>query len=158
MAKQRGSSSNGTPPTFDARTYQRIFGATFADASHRALITIGTRTWTKWQLGRLGCPHPAAAAAVQRALDTMRITTPAQLIERAPEFGKYARLGVTAYAVVMALVLDCGGDVEQAHGDEASFHAIHARALRAMQPTPEDEQRTSPREGVSRKKTRRRTV
>lgn len=155
MAKSNG---NGSSATFDPRVYQSIFGSTFANKDHEALITIGTRQWTKWQLGRIGCPHPSAAVAVQRTIATMRIKTPAELVERASEFGRYAGLGVTAYAVVMALVADCGGDIAAAHGEEVSFGAMHSRALRAMQPTSGDKKTRGPSESPAKGKARRRKV
>lgn len=150
------SSTNGNSKYVDPRQYQGILGSTFATQSHRPLITIGPRSWNKWQLGRLGCPHPSAAVRIQRVLETLRITTTKEFIARASEFGRFENIGVTCYWVVLALVADCGGDIEEAHGEEKSFNAIHHAALKAMQPTPADKTVRGPSENPAKGKARRR--
>jgi hypothetical protein len=106
---------------------------TFSRAEHKAIVTIGRRSWSKWDLGRIGCPHPSAAVRVQRLISALDIKTPAQFIERAHEFGKFKDLGVVSYWTVLALARDLGGDIEAVHGEDVSFHAIHTRALKAQQ-------------------------
>jgi hypothetical protein len=114
----------------DPAGYRHILGATFSQAEHRAVITIGNRSWSKWQLGRIGCPHPAAATRVARMMQQLGITTVQQFLERAHEFGSFKTMGVTCYWTVLALARDLGGTIEQVHGDARSFHAIHTRALK----------------------------
>lgn len=151
--------SNGTKQiSVDPAAYQGILGSTFAKAEHHPLITIGPRSWTKWQLGRLGCPHPAAAVRVQRILKTLRINSPEEFIERASEFGRFEKVGVTCYWLVLALVADCGGDIELAHGETKSFQAIHGAALRAMRPTSADKKTRGPSENPEPGKRRRRAA
>lgn len=144
--------------TLDPLAYSGILGSTFANHDHQPLITIGSRSWTRWQLGRLGCPHPAAATRIQRVLETLQIKTPAEFVKRASEFGRFEKVGVTCYWVVLALVADCGGDIETAHGEEKSFGAVHSAALRAMQPTPADKKVRGPSENPMNGKARRRKV
>jgi hypothetical protein len=115
----------------DPSAYQKIVGATFAKAEHRALITIGKRAWSKWDLGRIGCPHPSAAIRVQRLIQQLEIRTEKQFLDQAHEFGRYRTLGVTSYWTVLALARDLGADIETVHGEPVSFHAIHTRALKA---------------------------
>lgn len=126
--------------------YTGILGSTFAKQEHQPLVTIGGRSWTKWQLGRLGAPHAGAAKRIQRVIQTLRITSTTDFIKRASEFGKFQDIGVTCYWVVLALVADCGGDPEVAHGEDRSFNAVHTRALKAMRPTPADKQVRGPSE------------
>ena len=117
------------PADLNPADYRPILGATFAQAEHRAIITIGGRSWSKWQLGRIGCPHPAAAARVARMVKQLGITTAAQFLERAHEFGRFKTMGVTCYWTVLALARDLGADIATVHGDPRSFATIHHRAL-----------------------------
>ena len=123
---------NGTP--VDPQAFQKIVGSTFSKAEHRAVIAIGNRTWSKWDLGRLGCPHPAAATRVARMVAQLQIKTAKEFIDRAHEFGEYKSLGVTCYWLVLALASDLGADIEQAHGSDRSFYTIHRLALKPDTP------------------------
>jgi hypothetical protein len=114
----------------DPTSYQKIVGATFCKSEHRALIVIGKKSWSKLDLGRIYCPHPMAARRVQMAIQQLGITTPAQFIARAHEFGRLKHLGVTAYWTVLALCRDLGADIETVHGEQRSFHSIHTKALK----------------------------
>jgi hypothetical protein len=125
-------SADESTPVIDPAAYQKIVGATFTKAEHKPIVTIGRRSWSKWDLGRIGCPHPSAAVRVQRLISALDIKTPAQFIERAHEFGKFKDLGVVSYWTVLALARDLGGDIEEVHGEDVSFHAIHSRALKAQ--------------------------
>ena len=128
MAAENG---NGLSDTIvDPMAYQRIVGLTFASAEHRPLVTIGKRTWNKWQLGRIGCPHPSAAVRVNRVLQQLRIKTVSEFLQRAHDFGRYKDLGVTSYWTVLALARDCGADIDQVHNDDRSFGAVHRSALK----------------------------
>ena len=120
-------SSNGA---IDPLAYQSIVGASFATHDHRPLIVIGNRQWDRWQLGRLGCPHPSAAVRVQRVLKTLRITTVEGFVNAVPQFAAYRDIGVTSYWVVLALLHDLGRNVNDAHGDNPTFNTMHHRALK----------------------------
>jgi hypothetical protein len=110
--------------------YTRILGSTFSKAEHRPLITIGKRSWSKWDLGRIGCPHPGAATRVARLITQLEIRTERQFLDRAHEFGRFKTLGVTCYWTVLALARDLGAEIETVHGDARSFHTIHHHALK----------------------------
>lgn len=114
----------------DALAYQKIVGATFAKAEHRPLVTIGKRSWDKWQLGRIGCPHPGAAVRVQRVITALGIKSIPEFLAHASDFGRYKDLGVTSYWTVLALAQDCGADIEHVHGSDQSFSSIHTKALK----------------------------
>jgi len=132
------------PTALDPRAFTNIVGSTFANADHRPLIRLGSRAWNKWDLGRLGCPHPVAAVKVARVLHTLGITTPAAFLAAAPTFGAFRDIGVTSYWVVLALVHDLGADPAQVHGAERpSFHAIHRHALKQEQTAAHDQRRTT---------------
>lgn len=114
----------------DPMAHQKIVGATFAKAEHFPLVVIGSRTWNRWQLGRIGCPHPSAAVKVNRMIQSEGIKSPADFIARAREFGGFKGLGVTCYWTVLALARDCGADIDDVHGEDRSFHAVHTAALK----------------------------
>lgn len=114
----------------DPMAHQKIVGATFAKAEYRPLVVIGKRQWNKWQLGRIGCPHPSAAVKVNNMIQVLGIKTPSEFVERAQEFGGFKGLGVTAYWVALAIAQECGGDIDDVHGERASFHTVHRVALK----------------------------
>lgn len=117
------------PSALDPQAYQRIVGATFAKAEHRTVITIGNKTWSRYELGRLGCPHPAAASRVAQLLARLGIRTRDEFLDRAHEFGGFKSIGVTCYWVVLALARDLGADIETVHDSDRSFAVIHRHAL-----------------------------
>ncbi len=114
----------------DPMAHQKIVGATFAKAEHHPLVVIGKKQWNKWQLGRIGCPHPSAAVRVNRMIQQLGIKTPAEFLQRAHEFGGFKGLGVTCYWTALALAHDLGGDIDSVHADDHSFHSVHRRALK----------------------------
>lgn len=115
----------------DPSAYQQIVGATFANHDHRPLIVIGDRQWNRWQLGCLGCPHPAAAVRVNRVIKTLQINSVSEFLALAPTFGEYKDLGVTSYWVVLALIHDLGHRIETFHGkDNPSFATMHRHAMK----------------------------
>lgn len=122
------------PTAVDPQAYTKILGSTFGKAEHRSLITIGNRSWSKWELGRIGCPHPAAAVRVARMIAQLEIRTTKDFLSRAHEFGGFKGQGVTCYWTVLALARDLGAEIEAVHGDARSFHAIHTKALKADNP------------------------
>lgn len=124
----------------DPQAYTQILGATFSKLEHRPLITIGNRSWSKWELGRIGCPHPAAATRVARMIQQLEIKTVKEFLDRAHEFGGFKTMGVTCYWTVLALAKDCGAEIEAVHGSDSSFQSIHSKALKAEQ-TPKPRRR-----------------
>jgi hypothetical protein len=119
----------------DPSDHQKIVGATFAKHDHLPLVVIGDRSWNRWQLGRIGCPHPVAAMRVNRVIKTLGIKTVREFLDRASEFGRFKDLGVTSYWTVLALAADCGRSIEEVHGEEQSFYAMHKAALKALEST-----------------------
>ncbi|HKB36836.1 MAG TPA: hypothetical protein VKD72_10295 [Gemmataceae bacterium] len=132
MAQKKHRSSTAIDP----RAYQQIVGATFANYDHRPLIVIGNRSWTRWELGRLGCPHPAAAVRINRVIKTLNITTVADFLQhaQADTFSEYKDLGVTSYWVVLALVHDLGENINKLHGEKPTFHTMHKNAMKREKP------------------------
>lgn len=115
----------------DPTAYQKIVGSTFTKTEHRPIVTIGNKSWSKWDLGRIGCPHPSAAVRVQQVIQQLEIRTTKQFLEQAHEFGRYRNLGVTSYWTVLALARDLGADIETVHGQDVSFFSVHRKAMKA---------------------------
>lgn len=122
----------------DPSDFVGIVGRTFAQREHAPLLVIGRHRWDRWQLGRLGCPHPVAAAALHRVVRELRITTLAGLAAHASEIGRYRGLGVTAYWTVLAILRSAGYDIRQVHGEDVTYLTLKARGRR-------DRKRTSRR-------------
>lgn len=51
--------------------YPAIFGQNFATRNTVPIIVIGRRSYTKYDLGRLGCPHTNAAHNLHRVLQQL---------------------------------------------------------------------------------------
>jgi hypothetical protein len=113
--------------------YVRIIGATFVKHEHQPLLTIGTHHWDRWALGRLGCPHPVAAANINRVLQQLQITSLAELAARIHEVGTFKGMGHTAYWTCLAILREGGWEPEAVHQVDVSFSALKARAMKAEQ-------------------------
>ena len=79
----------------DPADYVAIVGSTFAKHDHTPLLVIGRHKWDRWSLGRLGCPHPVAAAALNRVIQELRINSLSDLARNIHQIGAYRGLGVT---------------------------------------------------------------
>lgn len=111
----------------DPNDYVQIVGRTFATHEHAPVLTIGRHTFDRWRLGRLGCPHPVAAATLNRVLRELRITTFDGLARHANEIGKYKKIGVTAYWLMLAILREHGYDVAKVHGENVTYLTLKRR-------------------------------
>lgn len=118
------------PTTVDPEDYAWVVGRSFVFNERRPLLTIGARSWSRYSLGRLGCPHPAAAAELQRVITELGITSMAQLARHAQQIGGYKGIGVTAYWTVLAILRDAGFKVELVHTESVTYNTIKSRARR----------------------------
>lgn len=134
----------------DPGDYVGIVGESFLAHERRPLLSIGTRTWSRWSLGNLGCPHPMAATALNRVVQELGITSMAGLAARATDIGKYKGLGVTAYWVVLAILREAGFDVEAVHGQDVTYQTMKQRA-RAVEEA--QRKRDAPRHRPRRRRT-----
>ncbi len=114
----------------DPADYTRIVGQTFAKHERLPLLVIGKHQWNRWTLGRLGCPHPVAAATLNRIIQQLKITTLSELADRAQEVGTFKGAGVTAYWTVLAILRDAGFDVVKVHHENVTYDTVKQRALR----------------------------
>jgi hypothetical protein len=111
--------------------YVGILGKTFVTNEHGTLLEIGPQKYTRWTLGRLGCPHPMAAIKLNRVCRELGVRTLAQLAKAAPQIGKYKGLGVTVYWIVLAILDEAGYDPVTVHGDEVTYSTMKSRAMKA---------------------------
>lgn len=117
----------------DPGDYVAIVGQSFLKHERAPLLQIGTRTWSRWSLGRLGCPHPMAAAALNRVMRELRITSLHGLAAKIHDVGNYKGLGVTAYWVVLAILREAGFNVEEVHGESVGYETLKQRARKVAQ-------------------------
>lgn len=117
----------------DPGDYVAIVGKSFLTHERRPLLTIGTRTWSRWSLGRLGCPHPLAATSLNRVVQELGITSMSSLAAHVQELGTYKGLGVTAYWIVLAILRESGYDVEAVHGQNVSYQTVKDRSRHAAE-------------------------
>jgi hypothetical protein len=124
MKHTKQSSPNGH---VDSADYARIVGQTFVKHEHAPVLTIGSLTWNRFSLGRLGCPHPVAAARLNKAVQQLSITSLSDLATHAQEIGTYAGCGVTTYWTVIAILRNAGYKIEEVHGQDVTFHTMQRR-------------------------------
>lgn len=115
----------------DPGDYASIVGHSFIKHERRPLLTIGPRSWSRYQLGRLGSPHPVAAARLDRVIKELGITTMSQLAQQAQQIGGYKGLGITAYWTVLAILREAGYVVENVHGESVTYDTLKRRARKA---------------------------
>lgn len=125
----------------DPQEFIAIVGSTFVKAERAPLLVIGALAWNRWSLGRLGCPHPSAAAAVNRVVQELRIRSIADLAKHVHEIGRYKGLGVTAFFVVLAILREHGYDVKEVYGEDVTYATLKQRARKAQK----DQRRRKPR-------------
>lgn len=117
----------------DPGDYSAIVGASFVKRERNAVLTIGARSWSRYTLGRLGCPHPAAAASVNRAIQQLEITSMRALADRIREIGNLKGLGVTAYWLVLAILRESGYSIEDVHSETVTYDTIKKRSKKVEQ-------------------------
>ena len=110
--------------------YTNILGLSFAKHEHMAVLTIGNRTWDRWHLGRLGCPHPVAAASLNRVCRELRITSLPGLKNNIRELGNYKGIGTTAYALALAILGEANYDINAVHDADITYVTIKQKARR----------------------------
>jgi hypothetical protein len=124
MPKQKGAI------VADPAAHIQILGKGFATRDHAPVLVIGKYSWNRWSLGRLGCPHPVAAANLNRVVQQLGITTLNNLADRAHEIGTFTGLGVTAYWTVLAILESAGYDVQRVHAADVTYHTMKAQDVR----------------------------
>src|SRR5262245_19986648 len=125
----------------DPVDYVEIVGQTFVNREHAPLLVIGEHSWDRWQLGRLGCPHPKAASALNRVVQELRITSLRGLVKHGREIGTYKGLGVTAYFIVIAISRAAAYDPRDVHGESVTYNTIKTRARKVARRHPAPKRR-----------------
>ena len=128
---------------FVPERWTSILGTTYAKREHLAVLIIGTHRWDRWHLGRLGCPHPVAAASLNRVVQELGITTLAGLARQVRQIGNYKGIGTTAYALALAILGEHGFDLDAVHNEDVTYITIKGRARR--QAVKDKRQRKKPR-------------
>jgi hypothetical protein len=122
--------------SIDPATYVSILGATFVKRSHLPLLQIGSLTWDRWALGRLGVPHPMAAAKLNQVIQELRIRSIEGLANALHEIGNYKGCGVTVYFACLAILREQGYDPEKLHGEDVTYSTLKTRATKAAKKRP----------------------
>jgi len=111
----------------DPEAYVDIVGQTFIKHERRPVLQIGTRTWDLLALAAARCPHPKSAAALNRLIQQLRITSLRDLADRLHEILLFRGVGVTTYWTALAILRDNGFSVRKVHGAEVSCLTLKAR-------------------------------
>jgi hypothetical protein len=118
---------------FDASDFVSILGQHFVKHERQTLLNIpgSSVSYDRVTLGRLGCPHPAAALRLNRVFQELRIRTLEGLAREIHTIGNFKGLGVTAYFVVLAILREHGYDAEKLHGEDVTVSTLKSRANKA---------------------------
>ena len=130
------------PNGVDVAAYQPILGATFVAAAHKPILQIGQRTWSRYDLARLGAPHPAAAATLNRLVQQLAIQSVKDLASQLAVIGEYQGVGITTYWVALAVLRAAGHDPAKLHkaatGSQTTFstwqHHVRQREITKTRP------------------------
>lgn len=115
----------------DPAKHAHILGINYAKREHAPILKIGNLEWDRWALGRLGCPHPTAAARLNRVVQELRIRTLAGLADQIHEVGNFKGLGLAAYHTLLAILGEYGYDIDDVHGEAVTFSTLKSRAMLA---------------------------
>ena len=107
--------------------WQPILGATFVKQGRQAVLEIGGKTWTRYQLGQMGAVHPSAARHLNGVIQQLGIKTMKDLAAKLPGIVALKGTGATTLFVVMALLANQGLDPEAAYGADVTVAALKAR-------------------------------
>lgn len=124
MKLVNSASKNGS---IDPADYASIVGQTFVKHEHAPILRIGDVTWTRYTLGRLGCPHPIAASRLNKVMQQLNITSLQDLATHAQDIGTYEGCGVTTYWTVIAILRQAGYKVEEVHGQNVTYQTMQRR-------------------------------
>lgn len=88
--------------------YPQIFGQHFAASANRPIVQVGHRSYTRYDLGRMGCPHIHAARALDTILKQLGVSSLEDLVKHySPEhFVGIKGFGITTFYVLTCILTD----------------------------------------------------
>lgn len=112
--------------------FPQIFGRDFVKRNGQNIIELGGRTYTKYKLGQIGCPHTNAARELARAFKELHVDRLEEVpLRYSPEdFVKLPNFGITAFYALTCLLRDARLDVKQFYKKKITVTTLqlHARS------------------------------
>jgi hypothetical protein len=110
--------------------YPGIFGKHFTTENSVPIIVIGDKSYTKYDLGRIGCPHTIAAKTLHRTLQQLGAK---DLKDVAARFSPTSFVGVkgfreTAFYALTCLLDDANISVKKFYKEKVTIGTLAARA------------------------------
>ena len=84
--------------------YPSIFGKNFANRNNGTIVQIGARTYDRYDLGAIGCPHTQSARTLDRVLKQLGVLSIEDLVEH---FSPEDFVGIKGFRVTAFYALTC---------------------------------------------------
>ena len=112
--------------------YPQIFGSNFATRNSDAIVKLGDREYTKYDLGAIGCPHTNAARELNKVLKHLRVSDLNDLVARySPEdFVGVKGFGVTAFYALTCILRDAKVPLSQFYQAKVTVPTLQHHARR----------------------------
>lgn len=103
--------------------YPQILGTGFATRNGQPVVVVGERVYSKYDLGRIGCPHITSARQVNSAMTRLGVSSLEELAKRySPrDFVALKGFGVTAFYALICLLRDAKINVGQFYKEKMSM-------------------------------------
>jgi hypothetical protein len=117
-------------------TFEGILGHSFVARGARPVLQIGSRSWSLYDLARLGIPHPRAARHLDAVRQQLAITSLPQLRDATDAICRLAGTGPTTLYVVLALLAEAGIKPATAYHATVTLPGLKRReAVKSTDPT-----------------------
>lgn len=115
----------------DPHDYPAIFGTNFAKRNGVPIIVIGQRSYNRYELGMMGCPHTQAAREVNRVLHQLNAKSLEDVARRfSPSDFAVKGFGVTAFYVLTCLLQDAGLSLKQFYQEKVTWDTLKSHSAR----------------------------
>ena len=103
-----------------------IFGQHFANRNLAPVVVCGSRSWNKYDLGAIGCPHLLAAHTVDRVLKQLGARSLEDVVDRfSPEdFVRVKGFRVTAFYALICLLDDAKISVSKFYKNKVTVETL----------------------------------
>jgi len=115
--------------------HPEIFGHNFAQRNSLPILMIGKRAYTRYDLGRMGCPHTVSARELDKVLKQLSVNSIEDLVKHySPEdFVGIKGFGVTAFYVLTCVLRDARINLKSFYSAKVTVDSLKTRVKKAEQ-------------------------
>jgi len=112
--------------------YGTILGATFLKQHSGPILKIGAKTWTRYELGALGCPHLFAARLLDGVVQQMKITSVKQLASVTDEIALLEGVGATVLYLILAICDQANIGADSCYHENVTLQSLKTRRRNSL--------------------------